>query len=146
MPHPTMLKFGYPESRIHDYESWSVLLRPGQATLGALVLVARDPVTAFADLPDRAFAELPVVIRDIERALAAAFSYDKINYLMLMMVDREVHAHVLPRYAAPREFAGQTFIDPGWPGQPALGHVHDGSAATQAALCAHLRDTWTGRP
>lgn len=39
---------------------------------------------------------------------------------MLMMVDREVHFHVLPRYADQRIFGHNKFIDPGWPGPPDL--------------------------
>lgn len=145
MPHATLLKFGYPESTVRDLRHWSVLLRPAQATLGALVLVARAPVTAFADLPDDAFAELQTAIRGIEAMLAAALGYDKINYLMLMMLDREVHFHVLPRHAAPRDFAGATFTDPGWPGPPALGHANPCCDAVRAALLDRLRANWPDR-
>ena len=43
---------------------------------------------------------------DLDTALAKTFAPDKLNYLMLMMVDPDVHFHVLPRYAAARAFAG----------------------------------------
>ncbi len=33
-----MVKFGYPASLVRDYDTWVVLVRPGQCTLGALVL------------------------------------------------------------------------------------------------------------
>lgn len=39
----TMRKFGAPQTIIHSFEYWSVLLRPAQATLGALVLAAHEP-------------------------------------------------------------------------------------------------------
>lgn len=142
MPHATLLKFGYPDSTIRDLRHWCVLLRPAQATLGALVLVARAPATAFADLPAEAFAELQTAIRGIETMLASTPGYDRINYLMLMMVDPEVHFHVLPRHAAPRDFAGATFTDPGWPGPPVLGHANPCNDAVRAALLAHLRANW----
>ena len=32
-----------------------------------------------------------------------------------MMVDPEVHFHVIPRYSKPVEFAGEVFVDPDWP-------------------------------
>ena len=40
----TMLKFGYPDSLVHEYAHWVVLIRPKQVTMGALVsdAVMRD--------------------------------------------------------------------------------------------------------
>ncbi len=63
-------------------------------------------------------AEPALVVKVVEIGLKAAFSYDKINYLMLMMVDPHVHFHVIPRYAATREFAGATWQDKNWPKPP----------------------------
>ena len=57
--------------------------------------------------------------------MRAAFACDKLNYLMLMMVDPDVHFHVLPRYAVEREFGGVRFTDPGWPKVPNLGHENE---------------------
>jgi len=37
---------------------------------------------------------------------------------MLMMVDPDVHFHVLPRYENPREFGGRTHNDRFWPKPP----------------------------
>ncbi len=59
----------------------------------------------------------------IESALRKAVAYEKINYLMLMMVDAEVHFHVIPRYAGTREWQGREFVDVGWPKLPDLGHA-----------------------
>ena len=36
---PTIVKFGYPASLVHELEHWVILLRPAQVTLGSLVLV-----------------------------------------------------------------------------------------------------------
>ena len=101
----TIAKFGYPDTLVADYEDWVVLLRPQQVTLGAMILASKDRATAFAEIGQTAFAGLKTVTGDIEAALRDAFAYDKINYLMLMMVDPHVHFHVLPRYAEPRRFA-----------------------------------------
>ena len=54
---PTVEKFGYPSSSVKEFDRWVVLLRPAQVTLGSLVLVAKDPATAYAKLPREAFAE-----------------------------------------------------------------------------------------
>jgi diadenosine tetraphosphate (Ap4A) HIT family hydrolase len=117
---PTMRKFGYPDSLIREFEHWAVLVRPAQVTLGSLVLAAKSDATAYSDLPDAAFAEQAVAVRAIESALREFCDYERINYLMLMMVDREVHFHVIPRYSAAREWEELAFPDAGWPGPPQL--------------------------
>jgi len=135
----TMTAFGHPGSLVRDYRHWVVLVRPKQPTLGALALVCKEPVEAFSAISPGAFAELADAVSDIERGLKAAFAFDKINYLMLMMVDRQVHFHVIPRYAGPRSFAGVTASDPGWPKQPDLAHALPLSAAQLTELRDHLR-------
>ena len=116
----TLVKFGYPASLVCDYRYWCVLLRPAQVTLGALVLGAKGEAHAFSELSEEAFGELPLAISDIEKGLKAFRAYDRINYLMLMMVDPHVHFHVLPRYATSQKFDGVDFPDPGWPAAPDL--------------------------
>ena len=118
---PTIKKFGYPGSLIREYEHWVVLLRPAQVTLGSLVLAAKSDADAFSALPSEAFVELGRVVSDIEHTLQSFCAFEKINYLMLMMVDREVHFHIIPRYSETRTFAEIDFPDHGWPGQPDLG-------------------------
>ena len=96
-PNATAVKFGHPASLIRDYRHWLVLARPQQATLGALVLVCTDEAKAFSQISVRAFEELAQVTADLDAALTRCFRPDKLNYLMLMMVDPDVHFHVLPR-------------------------------------------------
>jgi len=81
-------------------------------------------------------------IKDIEAALKAAFDYDKINYLMLMMVDPNVHYHVIPRYAAARSFNGAENADSGWPGPPALGDGITLDTGGMMAMAEHLKAHW----
>lgn len=144
-PHATLTKFGYPDSLVAEYDHWAVLLRPKQATLGALVLAAKSGAQAYGGLPAGAFAEQAAAVSDIETALRAAFGYDKINYLMLMMVDKEVHFHVLPRYAEPKEFAGAAFADPGWPGPPDLKGGPAPDDPVMAAIKAKIQSAWPDR-
>jgi diadenosine tetraphosphate (Ap4A) HIT family hydrolase len=117
---PTIEKFGYPATLIREFEHWMVLLRPAQVTLGSLVLAAKSDATAFSALPREAFAEQQEVVVSIEKALGTFVKYERINYLMLMMVDPHVHFHVIPRYSATREWLGMQFPDAGWPGPPSL--------------------------
>jgi len=143
-PNPTMLKFGYPDGLIREYDRWVVLLRPHQATLGALVLACKDEAEAFSDISAAAFGELRQVTGDIEAGLSAFRPYQKINYLMLMMVDKDVHFHVLPRYDAPQDFDGTSYADAGWPAVPDLAGGVQPNAQEQAALVAAVKACWPG--
>jgi diadenosine tetraphosphate (Ap4A) HIT family hydrolase len=120
---PTIVTFGYPGSLVREFEHWAVLVRADQVTLGSLVLAAKGDATAFGALEPAAFAELGEIIPAIERALRAFCGYEKINYLMLMMVDPEVHLHVLPRYSGTRRWGDADFPDAGWPKAPQLGNA-----------------------
>jgi diadenosine tetraphosphate (Ap4A) HIT family hydrolase len=142
MPNQTAIRFGYPDTLIREYEHWVVLLREPQPTLGSLILCAKADVTGFSALPGGAFAEMGTVVGDIERALKAAFDYDKINYLALMMVDPNVHFHVIPRYAEPRSACGLAIADAGWPALPQLGEATDVAPAQRDALIAHISGYW----
>lgn len=135
----TIGKFGFPETLIAEFQHWLALLRPAQPTLGALVLAAKSDATAFGDLPAEAHAELATVTKAIESALGQAVGFQKINYLMLMMVDPNVHFHVLPRYEGSRSQAGLTIADAGWPGQPDLASAVKLDAVQIAALTAWLK-------
>ena len=120
MANATMERFGYPGSLIREYEHWAVLLRPAQVTLGSLVLASKSDATAFGQLPEGAHAELAAATRDIEAMLTSVVAYDRINYLMLMMVDPHVHFHIFPRYEGSRSLGSLTLRDAGWPGPPDL--------------------------
>jgi diadenosine tetraphosphate (Ap4A) HIT family hydrolase len=138
----TINRFGYPETLIAEYPHWVVLLRPSQPTLGSLVLAAKSDALAFAELPAAAFAELAGIVSDIETALRARVQYQKINYLMLMMADPNVHFHVIPRYEGEREAEGVKVPDKGWPKPPVLGEAVDLNPKQIAALAAWLKKDW----
>lgn len=139
----TMRKFGAPQTIIRQYQYWSVMLRPAQATLGALVLAAHEPVQAFSQLSPASFTELHTITGQIESTLTKAFQYDKINYLMLMMVDPDVHFHVIPRYTQPRQFADIEFIDAGWPAMPNLGQINETGAAINQRIMNYIQSCWS---
>lgn len=142
MANQTLLKFGYPGSLIKEYNHWVVLLRPAQVTLGSLVLAAKSDATAFGQLPAPAFAELAVITRAIEATLLSEVAYERINYLMLMMVDPHVHFHVIPRYSGTRSFAGAEFADHGWPGPPDLKSAMMLDSVAMTAGCSEMLSNW----
>jgi len=142
MPHETLLKFNYPHTLVQEYAHWVVLLRPKQVTVGSLVFACKEELTRLPDLSPAAFAELQRVTSDIEQALKQAFTFDKINYLLLMMVDKQVHFHVIPRYASSREACGVVFTDADWPKPPDVTKGVDLSEQQFAALLALVKSHW----
>jgi diadenosine tetraphosphate (Ap4A) HIT family hydrolase len=140
----TFETFGGSRTLVCDYAHWSVQVRPKQVTLGALVILSHSEAVAFSQLPQTAFAELAEVVKDVETVSTQAFANDRINYLMLMMVDPHVHFHVLPRYARPVMFGNAAYPDPGWPGQPDLS-VKEGLPEAEEVV-RHLRPLWPRKP
>ncbi len=138
----TLEKFGFPNTLIKQYSRWALLLRPQQVTLGALVLVCLEEAKAFSAVSTESFVELSQVIREVETNLSKAFSYEKINYLMLMMVDPDVHFHIIPRYGSPQVFHTQQFFDHGWPGPPDLKLPNETTRETNLELQGFLKAQW----
>jgi diadenosine tetraphosphate (Ap4A) HIT family hydrolase len=138
----TITKFGYPASLLHEYESWVVLLRPVQPTLGSLVLACKEEVNSLGAVSAPAWSELAAATADLERVLRATFDFQKINYLALMMVDPHVHFHVIPRYSEERQFEGIACRDTAWPKPPDLASALPLSPAQMNALHAKLRAAW----
>jgi diadenosine tetraphosphate (Ap4A) HIT family hydrolase len=138
----TIVRFGGAAAVVKEYEHWLVLLRPQAVTLGSLVLAAKSPATAYGALPTHAFTEQARVVADIESALSRAVDQQKVNYLMLMMVDPHVHFHVIPRYEGVRTFGDVQFPDAGWPKTPDLGSAVPLSGEQVAAQIAWLRAAW----
>lgn len=136
----TARKFGYPDMVLKEYSHWVVLLRPWQVTLGSLVLVCKDDAKSFGSISEAAAFELKRVTQDCERALKAAFAYEKINYLMLMMVDPDVHFHVIPRYSTVKIYAGQEFRDPFWPKPPDVFFANTVPPLVRDRLLADLKE------
>jgi len=143
MTNPTAENFGYPRTKVAETASWLILVRPKQPTFGSLVLICKESVEAFSQLSPAAFADLKVATDGIERMLDQVVAYEKINYLMLMMVDKDVHFHVIPRYAGTREHDGQVFADAGWPAAPALGQSVDLDLNAAERLADELAQVWS---
>lgn len=111
-------KFDLRRLTLKHYASWSWSLRPAQCTLGASVVSLRRACGAWGEVSAQENAELASVIAEVEGRLKRCFDYDRINHLMLMMVDPQVHFHVVPRYETSRERHGLTWIDATWPRLP----------------------------
>jgi len=113
-------KFRLPEFEINQVGNWIISLRPQQTTLGSLIISLNRRCEKFSEITDKEGKELASTFKEVERILDLAFEPDKINYLALMMVDNQVHFHVIPRYSSLRIFEEQKFIDADWPKPPLL--------------------------
>lgn len=121
----TLKKFGYPESLVKSYEYWNLLLRLDQITLGSLVLICKEPVHQYSLISIEAMSEQKQIMTEIEHVLKHRFDYTKINYQMLMMVDPEVHFHIVPRYENEVEFCELSYGDEFWPKPVDMGFALD---------------------
>ncbi len=142
MANKTMIKFGHPNTVIGQTEHWTVQLRPEQVTLGSLVLISNEPVETFGNLSYEGFTGLKPVIGKDEDILYDMINYQKINYLMLMMVDNDVHFHVIPRYDGTREYEGVLISDLGFPGPPKLNNSVTLELTVKKQLITELRKRW----
>lgn len=113
-------KFKTTELLIYESQYWIWSLRLVQATLGAGVLSLKRECPVFSELNQDEFSDLNNIIKVIEKTLKVTFNYDIMNYLMLMMVDKQVHYHVIPRYERSIDSVGISWKDLGWPGVPNL--------------------------
>lgn len=129
-------KFSHDSGEVFSTAHWSIVIRRKQVTLGSLVLICKRHVESVGGLSPEEGADLPNAAAGIERTLGAAFQPDKLNYLALMMVDRHLHFHVIPRYEGERSVHGYTFKDSSWGGPPRL----DGETPGDDVVDAVLRD------
>ena len=116
----TLKAFQYPKMLIKEYENWCLLIRKKQVTIGSLVLICKENATAFSNISRGASEELHIIIKEVENNLWELYKNEKINYLMLMMVDPNVHYHIIPRFSKSINILGRTFKDYSWPYAPDL--------------------------
>ena len=117
-------KFRVKELIIYENNSWIWSLRPVHCTIGSGILSGKKYAERLSEITEDAGRDFSKIIKVIENTLKKTFSYDKINYLMLMMVDLHIHYHVIPRYSNKIEFHKMNWIDKGWPALPDLGAEH----------------------
>lgn len=134
----TLTKFRFPELLIKEYESWYLLLRFEQPTLGSLILITKHEETQYSEINKVSFIEFSKIVKEIEPILKSLFNYKKINYLMLMMSDPEVHYHIIPRYSENKIFQGSEFKDFGWPSLPLLNKINITSPSLERQLLKEL--------
>ena len=129
-----------PHFLIAQSPRWAIVLNRNQDLLGRCYLVLRRPETDVAALTGEELAELWGVLRKVKEILTNLWEPDHFNYAFLMNLDPQVHFHVIPRYRTRREFAGGTFVDPGFGDHYNVGPARTLEAAGYDAILAALRD------
>jgi len=132
--------FNFNNLLIKEYENWYLILRNDQVTIGSLVLIEKNFHTKLSNISDESFIEFGVIVREIEEVLHNLFRYEKINYLMLMMKDSEVHYHVIPRYSKEKMFESFCFTDNGWPNLPDLKDYNEIDMQLKLKLLEHIKE------
>jgi diadenosine tetraphosphate (Ap4A) HIT family hydrolase len=112
--------FRVQELTIERFDHWVWSVRPVHCTLGAGVLSLARLCTELGSVTRDEAAELADAACTLEQRLKEAFQPDRVNYLMLMMVDPQLHFHVIPRYATARKLGGIAWLDSSWPAAPVL--------------------------
>jgi diadenosine tetraphosphate (Ap4A) HIT family hydrolase len=114
-------KFNVEEHQVVNSGSWTWSVRPAQVTLGSSILSLNRYALHLSDVTSEEMTELGTLIQLMEKTIKTTFNHDIMNYLMLMMVDKHVHYHVIPRYNGIRTFSGLEWVDNGWPALPVMG-------------------------
>ena len=124
---------------VRQSDHWTLVLNENQATLGRVFLALNRHETDALALTPGEQADLWALAAEAKQALAALFAPDHFNYMFLMNLTPHVHFHLFPRYAGPREFAGQTWTDLRFSDHYDPAEARTIDDATASALTAALR-------
>lgn len=111
------------ELMIREGDAWIVSLRPGQLTLGSMLISSKTDASSFASFDPAGGVEFFELVRQAERAVAHLFGAVRINCIALMMKDPIVHFHLIPRYQRAATYLGRSWEDPDWPKPPTFRDV-----------------------
>jgi diadenosine tetraphosphate (Ap4A) HIT family hydrolase len=101
-----------PSTVLREGPLWRAALNRNQDLLGKIVLVLRREADDVLDVTAEEWASFPDEVRRVRTAVDALFRPDAWNHAFLMNLDRQVHCHVVPRYAGERRWNGEVFRDP----------------------------------
>jgi diadenosine tetraphosphate (Ap4A) HIT family hydrolase len=94
---------------------WRTVLNRNQNFLGKCFIATRRHIEDVTLLTADEWSDLHLQLSVMKRALDCSFQPDHYNFAFLQNQDRHVHLHVIPRYAGPRLFCGESFVDRDYP-------------------------------
>ena len=139
--HSSLINLGYPDNVVFENNSWVVLLRKKQVTLGSCVVITkRDESRSFSSVGNSECEDMLHCIRIVEGKLSNLFECKKFNYFSLMMKDPHFHFHVIPRYPSSVFFMGTEFYDYCYPSPPILSKYNQITDEVYARLLYFLKE------
>lgn len=136
-------KFKIPELSLLDDGAWILSVRPGQLTLGSMVLSSASGRADFSALEPESGPGFLNMLMKAEAVAKALYGAVRINAVCLMMQDPVVHFHILPRYDKPVERYGLIWRDEDWPGPPVFRPL--ASPGDQLENIRNEISAWLGR-
>ena len=119
-------------------ELWTLALNRNQDLPGKCILVLNRHCERVSDLAAEEWASLHPHMKRVTSALGTLFAPDLYNFAFLMNFDAHVHLHVVPRYASPVEWRGETYTDEHY-GSLFGRELHSASKGTLEELAERLR-------
>lgn len=120
-------------------EGWTLAVNLNQNLMGRCLLVLDRPCERVTAVTPAEWAALRGAIAGAEAALGEVLGPDHLNLSFLMNVDRQVHLHVVPRYALPRVWRDLRIEDPWWGGPAPFGDPRRLDPNLLGLLAADLR-------
>ena len=111
----------YTKGFLKDYEYWALEVSYRQHTLGSFIIFLKnEKKEKISELNIKELGELKMVMGEIEKALFTnkIFKPDRFNYWQMGNKVHYLHVHGFPRYAKPRIFNGEEWIDKTWGNPP----------------------------
>lgn len=113
-------KFRIKELTVVRTKHWTWSVRPVHPTIGSGIISLNRYCERYSSITNTESEDFANIIRIVENTTEKCYVHEKINYLMLMMVDSHLHYHVIPRYSKATSFHNIIWQDNGWPGPPIL--------------------------
>ena len=127
------------EYTIFDNGTWSIRLNEDQHFLGRCYFVLNRHETDVTLLKPEELLVLWELMAQVKKAVDHLFQPDHYNYVFLMNICPHLHAHIVPRYAYPRLYLGEQYIDGRIGEHYDTGNAHIPSQSTLYELRNSLR-------
>jgi len=127
-------KYNLSDNVIFETTHWSWILNNNQSTIGSSFLVLKRDCTSFNETLIDEMNDFKFISSLIEKVFAKAFNIKKVQFLKLMMIDQQLHYHIVPRHEEPINIFNFEWKDNDWPGLPNLETLNYDSTITNKIL------------
>lgn len=132
-------KFQLKEYAICETKHWILSLRPEQVTLGSCILSLKRECNSVKDISLNEFKDLHPLLQKLESLYMDVFGASIVNYLLLMLVDKQLHFHIIPRYSEEKMLNNRIWKDYSWPNPVDLSLVNATTFEDSSKLLAMFK-------